>query len=392
MLTIIVIVTLISCVLLLVILKSVQSSPQQVRPWILQVVSEIRALRERSGDSVYLDVLGREWYGTEWPRQYSKRELDILTGAFTQDGVPRLPNPAPFQVGDGYGLHVLMARFSAADPLNQIKLLEQLRGVSAIPRELVELAANNTNEAVRLWIGSHADCRSLECKGDSATIADKLGHDSSRFVRASLLSNPEYSGLPWSAFGARLEDDWRERLRSYTQEECFALMYNPKLSVRYLLELMQNTPENLGIGFALRSQMVAIGVRNPGLIEDSRRYGRKSKLTLFRDDVIDVDRRYEEIWRLAFGLWWPSEASRAVALYIQTTPETKLEVFKRFQQGADSSDALIRLGIIQGATMPADKELLTLALKDSDVFCLREATRKIEGWNNRCFEYDPDLH
>jgi len=392
MLIILLLFTCINLALLLLTYKWVRISVQvgqDNHAYLTEMISDVLALRENVAEPDGIDLLGREWYGREWPRQLSQREREILLGAYTQDGLPRFPNPVPFEVGDSYSSYLLTSKFATLQASDKIRLLQQLRSVSQLPLKLAELAATDSNETVRIWLASHAKFDSLE-KGDAEGIINALKNDPSPYVIASLLSNPDFEELPWQCLcGGKLEDDWRERVRRYTPEQCLALMYNPMLSPDFLLELMRSTPATLSLDPELHKQMVAIGVRNPGIIENSRMWGRKMKQTVSRDDVIETDMRYGEIWKLAFGGSWLYDISRPVARYIQTSPKVKLEIYNRFRE---NRDPFTRLAILEGCIMPMDEETLRLGAQDSEMLCKREAQSKIEAWEKRRFPYQPDIH
>src|ERR1700680_744597 len=129
MLLILIIATFLNLALLMVILKRTRvfaESTEAALAALEQVSSDVLSVRENGFEEVNINVLGREWHGSEWPRRLSSREQQVLHGAFTQDGLPRLPNPAPFENGDDYACHLLTSRFSAFDGYHRIKLLEQL--------------------------------------------------------------------------------------------------------------------------------------------------------------------------------------------------------------------------------------------------------------------------
>lgn len=361
--------------------------------------------------SLETDLLGREWH-TVWPGRLAKAEVEVVhRSAFSPLGVPRFPNPDPFENHDEYTTHLLIQKYVTCDAVHRVRLLEQLRAVASsrlwpawIPHELATLVVADENEFVRLWFASHArelETRQVENDGPSSSettdssILKILKADPSQFVRAALLSNPESRDLPWSRSGIRLEDDWKARLGSYTRLECIALMYNPTLELNFLLELMRNTSQTLGIGPELQDLMVSIGIRNPEIIEWSRRCGRTSWGEFFCPD-----QRCAEIWDLAFGKWWRfhrtfefrSSIPRFTALYIQTTPDKKLEVYRRFEEGKPDANCQFRCYVLEGCMMPGDEPILRIGMSDEDELCRRQSEWKIKSWEKRHFDRDSDIH
>ena len=99
MLIILLLFTCINLALLLLTYKWVRISVQvgqDNHAYLTEMISDVLALRENVAEPDGIDLLGREWYGREWPRQLSQREREILLGAYTQDGLPRFPKPVPF--------------------------------------------------------------------------------------------------------------------------------------------------------------------------------------------------------------------------------------------------------------------------------------------------------
>lgn len=336
----------------------------------------LRERRQDNGRHVKTrDTLGYEWDEDGWP--YDTANDDERERPFE--------NPTPFYLSDAYGQGLLTAEYRGAVGAFEKKALlkRMLRTGASVPLAAAEEAFNDKDVSVRIYAASHMNLVYEDYAGDWENprllrdFGEVASQDPDPFVRAALLSNPHVQHV-WNFWNPGA--GCGKALSSLTQLERLAAMRNPKLNPQFIVGLMEEEPESLNTTVQEHIDVISVAVTNPRTVEESRKTGRDYWKGLSGDCYPPCD-EYRRMWLLAVSHWlkesgWGSQAvPNLVFQYVQTTPETKLEIYKRLSEKNHSD---LRRTILQSCNRPMDeKEVLKLGWSDSDEECRNLARERI---------------
>jgi hypothetical protein len=282
---------------------------------------------------------------------------------------------------------------SIPEPAGRVALLTALRCKGAyFGHELTGFVLGGESPKVRAWAAAHLDLNGKdyysEYKNEKEAVdfGTQVRNDPDPVVRASMWSNENYCGVPWTMF--RIPDNRKETFKEMTHLERLALMRNQGLSDRFIVALLDAPGKDLGMTRAEHAKVLYAGAVNTRIIWGSRRHGRD--YWMVEGDVNPPSDEYGQMWNLSLDKWLDmGYIPYAFLKWVETTPKTKLAVYQRLLVMPEyEHPSLYRKAMIEGCDPSADREVLNLAWDDPDNDCkatARERGGRISklGW---CFE------
>ncbi len=329
--------------------------------------------------STHNAVLGYEWHEDGWP---SVREEEDSEFSFE--------NPSPYALEDEYCGSLLIAEYKAALTAAEKKafLKRMLKTGVSVPLAIAEEAFADRDPAVRIYAASHLDTVYKEYDWTSEEpfwdktpkilkdFEAELASDPDPVVRAALFSNPNYPGQ-WAQLVWPIDEGWQEGFSKMSQLERLAAMRNPRLYRCFVVALMREKPENLRMNFQEHVALIWAAAANPHIVEGSRRTGRDHwKVYGGYNPPFE---EYEQMWRLAVDRWLMDSGvdSQAVPAqvfrYVQTTPNVKLEMYRRLPEEKYSR---LRRNVLESCEPMKDREILKLGWSDPDEECREIACKR----------------
>jgi hypothetical protein len=312
------------------------------------------------------------WFDDGWPVAKSDEEE---RGA--------LENPELRAMADEYGIAVWTAEYRSLTTAGERKrLLRQLQTAGVyLSADLLDTVYADESVSVRAWAAAHlptehTDYTDLDHPVKTRDYEPAILADPEPVVRAALWSNPKCQRLPFSSFDIAAPKNWEDPFRQMSRMERLALMRNPHLSKHYVLALLDTSTERLGISRQEHAAIVCAGALNPDIIGESRFHGRD--FWVVEGDPNPPFKEYGMMWDLCVDKWMQDRAVAYTFLtYIQTTPQKKLEVYKRLQGEGDTRKKLLREAIIHSCDPIKDRDVLKTGWEDSDEECRKAAKERV---------------
>jgi hypothetical protein len=333
-------------------------------------------------------VLGYEWHEDGWPQVYSDDLLPQRDSDFE--------NPAPYYFQDAYSEGLLSAEYKGAvTALEKKNFLKRiLRTGVSVPLAIADEAFNDKDAAVRIYAASHLELVYKDYTGSNwenppilRDFVPVIANDPDPVVRAARFTNPSHVWWPWTHVGSWIlgpHDFWQKTIAEMSQVERLAAMRNPQLTHHFLVALMEEKSDTLNMSTQEHVALICAAAMNPRIVDGSRRTGRDSWRAF--DDYNPPFKEYGKMWRLAVDRWLETAVPYRVLKYVQTTPEVKLEVFRRL---SEQKHAHLRQEILKSCEPMKDKEILKLGWSDPDEEC-RGIARKRTGPYVKWLEVKPE--
>lgn len=304
-----------------------------------------------------------------------------------QDERGPLENPAPQNGPDGYMTQAFIAEYKAMPSAQQRKeYLRQLRSAGTwMTSDFLDTIYTDGSECVRAWAAGHLsvdfkDYSDWEHPVEVRNYEPLLLADPSPLVRAAYWSNPECRRLPWSLIS--IAEAWKKHFQELTQLERLGLMRNPRLSMKYVVALMETPSEELNISQKEHIEVLTAAGQNPRLINSSRHTGRR--VWAVEGDANSPFEEYGQMWKLALDKWIDKPPVPFVFIkYIQTTPEVKREAYNRLLEKREANDRKwLRQEVIRSCDPFDDKDILKAAWEDPDEECRKIAQERVGSLTN----------
>jgi hypothetical protein len=148
-------------------------------------------------------------------------------------------------------------------------------------------------------------------------------------------------------------------MQRMSQLERLGLMRNPKLSMRYVIALLETPSEELNMTRKEHVDVLIAAAVNPELIGRSRRFGRKAWVV--DDFPADPFKEFGKMWQLCLEKWIDDRPVWFFISYIQTTPEVKLAAYTGLLGNTDKGLKGLRQEVIRTCDPLEDAKVLKLA-------------------------------
>jgi hypothetical protein len=242
------------------------------------------------------------WFDEGWPMAKMEEEHRAP-----------IENPHPHWNPDEYLIQMWICEYqSFPSPHDRKDFVRRLirSGAEINEAEFLDVVFADESPHVRAWAAAHLETILKDYSRDYTDSKDRIEirnyetavlADAVPIVRAALLCNPQCQQLPWSLYGIKISENWKEHFRRLAQLERLAMMQNPELSKYYIVALMETPSEGLNVSRVEHAEVLVAAAMNPAIIESSRRHGR-------RDWVVNGDwnRPFEEfgkMWQLSVSKW-----------------------------------------------------------------------------------------
>ncbi|HKV98995.1 MAG TPA: hypothetical protein VJN96_04185 [Vicinamibacterales bacterium] len=310
------------------------------------------------------------WYDGGWPFLPSNEE----------ERAP-LENPAPHRGADDYLTAMYLAEYNAlAAPNERREFLRHLNRNGVWMREpLLDAVFADPSPFVRAWAAAHLDIDRKDYSDWKNPVGIRdyepaLLADEDPLVRASLWSNPKCSRLPWGMI--RVAEDWKEHFKGLAQLERLAMMRNPKLSMHYVVALLETSTDELGLSRTEHAAVLSAAASNPDIVWSSRAHGRD--FWLAQGDANSPFEEYGRMWKLSIDKWRDvPRVVHAFLKYVQTTPEVKIETYSDLRSDKPEETKWLRQEIISSCDPMQDRKVLKLAWDDPDEECRKIAAERV---------------
>ena len=359
---------LIICILLAVVylgyeVNWVQKNQAKIASFLDTQLKEIRAAQQIPPAAVAYG-----WFDDGWPVAKEDRESRAP-----------LENPTPYSRPDDYDTQMLVAEFRSMPNHHERKeFLRRLfkQGVWMEPG-LLDIIYADENACVRAWAAGHLetdfkDYTDYENPREIRNYEPALLQDPEPIVRAALWSNPACNRLPWSLIW--ISEGWKDQMGNMSHIERLGLMRNPKLSMRYVVALLETPSEELNMTRKEHGEVLSAAAVNPDLVEGSRRTGRQAWLA--EGEGNSPFEEYGKMWEHCLEKWIDQPPVPYLFVkYIQTTSEVKLAAYNRLVGKADYK--WLREEVIRSCDPLIDDKVLKAAWNDADEDCRKIAKDRV---------------
>jgi hypothetical protein len=299
------------------------------------------------------------WYDDGWPFLPSEQEKNAP-----------LEQPEPQRGADDYLTATYLTEYKAiTEPRERRDYLRQLRGNRVWMREpFLDVVFADSSPLVRAWAAAHLDpvvidfSRGYEHRFETRNYEAALLADEDVLVRASLWSNPDCERLPWSMIS--IAEDWKERFRALTQLERLALMRNPKLSMQYVVALLEAPTEELGLTRKQHADVLRAAASNADIVWSSREHGRD--YWMVEGDVNSPFEEFGQMWRLSLDKWRDENIPFMFLTYVQTTPKVKTQTYADLLREGQETTKWLRRAVVASCDPIIDRDVLKSAWDDPD--------------------------
>ena len=153
-------------------------------------------------------------------------------------------------------------------------------------------------------------------------------------------------------------------------------MRNPKLSIKYVVALLETSSDELGLPRREHADILSAAATNPDIIESSRRTGRG--VWVVDGDANSPFEEFGQMWKLSVEKW--IDEARVVygfLKYVQTTPTVKLETYNALLSDTTNEAMWLRQEVIRSCDPIEDCSVLKAAWDDPAKECRKLAVERV---------------